>query len=157
MKNPFENLKKLILLKEKIIHYVIFKIDNVFYALNTKFIKEIISSKEKKELPNTPDYIVGIINSNNPITLIDLKYLLKKEYQDYTNKMFVINFFYENNNYAFFTKEVIDIVSVEQYNIIDKGEEFKEYFFVDKTFSYEGNIVFVINIEKIFKKETNDY
>lgn len=157
MKNPFENLKKMILLKDKILHYVVFKIEDIYYALDTRYIKEILSSKEKKELPNTPDYMVGVINNNYPITLIDLKYVLKKQHQDYTNKMFVISFLYEKNYYAFFTKEIIDVVSIEEYNLVDKSEGLEEYFFVDKTFSYDGNIVFIINIEKMFKKGTNDY
>ncbi|GAB6189917.1 hypothetical protein JCM30566_16590 [Marinitoga arctica] len=151
-KNPFENLKKQLLLKEKINHYVVFKVDNILYALKANIVKEIISSTEKRELPNTPEYIIGVINNDNqPITLIDLKRILKDEYQNYKEeKMYIISFNYENKRYGFFSNEV-DVVSVDSGSLSTPGEELKEFYFVDEVFSLSGEIFLVINVEKILK------
>ncbi|SHE85277.1 purine-binding chemotaxis protein CheW [Marinitoga hydrogenitolerans DSM 16785] len=154
-KNPFENLKKLLILKDKIDYYAIFKIGNLLYALKTNIIKEIMSSSEKKELPNTPEYIVGVINKDNqPITLIDLKRLVNDEFQEYNEKMYVINFIFDKKNYGFFTKEIVDIIPVDIGILKDVGEEMQEFYFVDKIFSFNGEIVLIINIEKILKNKT---
>ncbi|WP_129408703.1 chemotaxis protein CheW [Marinitoga lauensis] len=150
--NPFKSLKKIILLKDKIDYYVIFKVENILYGLKTDIVKEIIPSLEKKELPNTPDYIIGVINKDNqPITLIDLKRLLKDEYQDYNKNMYVINFVYDKKNYGFFTREVIDIIPIDKGALNNAGEELQDFYFVDKIFSFNGDIVLVINAEKIIK------
>jgi len=153
-KNPFKNLKKQILLKDKINYYVVFKVDDILYALKTEIVKEIIESPEKKDLPNTPEYIVGVINRDNqPITLIDLKRLLKDEYQDYKEKMYIISFNYENKKYGFFSNEVLDIVPVDAGTLTSPGEELKEFYFVDKIFSLSGEIVLIINVDKILKSQ----
>lgn len=159
-KNPFKDLKKILLLKEKIDYYVVFKIENIYYALKTDAIKEILPYKEKKEMPNTPGYIVGVVDNNNiPIILIDLKKLMNdNENQDFDKNCIIINFVFENKNYGFFTKEIIDIIPVDKASLNEVGEEMKKIYFVDNVFSYEGNVVLVINLEKILlKKESDEY
>ncbi|WGS64034.1 chemotaxis protein CheW [Marinitoga aeolica] len=151
-KNPFKELKKIILLKDKIDYYVVFKVENVLYGLKAEIIKEIIPTLEKKELPNTPDYIGGVINKDNqPITLIDLKKLLSDEYQEYDKNMYIINFIYDKKNYGFFTKEIIDIIPVDKGSLNNVGEEMQDFYFVDNIFSFNGDIVLIINVEKILK------
>ncbi|KLO23260.1 hypothetical protein X275_03660 [Marinitoga sp. 1197] len=153
-KNPFKELKKVILLKDKVEYYVVFKVDEITYALKTNNIKEFIPASEKKDLPNTPEFIVGVITQNNqPITLIDLNRLLSEKFQEYNKDNIIINFEFEKKNYGFFTNKIIDVIPVEQMSLNDVGDEMQEFYFVESTFSLENDIVLIINVEKILKNK----
>ncbi|AEX85888.1 hypothetical protein XO10_07370 [Marinitoga sp. 1135] len=148
--NPFKDLKKKILLKDKMDSFIIFKIKDMQYALKTDYVKYILPYLEVKNVENMPEYIKGtIIYEDIPITLIDMSILLNQQSQEYTDKTFNIVFSIEDKMYSIFTNNIIDVITIDKNILKDAGEEFKEYFFVDKIFSYNMETFMVINPEKL--------
>ena len=60
--------------KNEILELVSFRIDNEIYALEINCIREIIKVSDYTRVPNTPDYIKGVINLRGKvIPIIDMR------------------------------------------------------------------------------------
>lgn len=71
--------------------YLTFKLNDDFYGLNIKFVTEIVGIQDFVRIPETPDYIIGIINLRGRIIpLIDAKLKFKKDFVDYNERTCII-------------------------------------------------------------------
>ncbi len=92
--------------EDKTLPWVVFKVNNCSYAINTDIIIAILNLPHVTKIPNSPDYIKGIINLRGEILpLVDLRILfnfksLEDEYNEFKTTIDIrkqehINWVYE--------------------------------------------------------------
>jgi purine-binding chemotaxis protein CheW len=108
--------------------WLIFKLSNNMYTVNSKMITSIVIKPEEVTLvPNVKDYIDGLIHlRGNVVPLIDLKRLFNVETEDISatkeNKMVVV--LEKDNSYAGLI--VDEVLSVESITAFEETEEIKK-------------------------------
>ncbi|MDR7869621.1 MAG: chemotaxis protein CheW [Tissierellaceae bacterium] len=97
---------------------IIFKLMDKYYALNTDMVEEIIKKSPSTNVPNSPDWVDGLINlRGNVVTLIDLGFLLNlKESLCYNN---IIIYDYQDEKVGLLVEEIIGVREI-QTNMIRK-------------------------------------
>ncbi len=71
--------------------FLTFSLGDEEFGIEIRFVKEIIGMQPVTQLPETPDYVKGIINLRGKIIpLIDLKVKFKKESNGYTDRTCII-------------------------------------------------------------------
>lgn len=89
--------------------YLTFSLGNEFYGIEIKFVTEIIGLQPITEIPEMPDYIMGIINLRGKIIpVMDVRLRFKKPFRDYNDRTCII---------------VIDIIEASIGLIVDSVSE----------------------------------
>ena len=71
--------------------YMTFKSGNEYYALDIKVVEEIIGLQKITEIPETEDYIKGLINLRGKIIpVIDVRLRFKQDSFEYTDRTCII-------------------------------------------------------------------
>ena len=71
--------------------YLIFSIDNEEYALEIKYINEILEMQPIATVPNIPNYIKGVINLRGDIIpVMDLRLRFHKSFREYDSRTAII-------------------------------------------------------------------
>lgn len=98
------------------VQMVIFAIDGQKYSVEITDLKEIIVASELTPLPNSPDYVKGIINLRGRIVaVIDLMKKIKlKEYEQPKQRNKILIFEIEEDLYGVEIDEVMAIETVEE-------------------------------------------
>ena len=91
---------------------IIFKLKEKYYALNTDIVEEIIKETPCTNVPNSPDWVQGLINlRGNVITLLDLGFLLKLEECSCYNNIIICN--YQDEKIGLLVEEIIGVKEIE--------------------------------------------
>lgn len=108
--------------------YIVFRLNEGEYGINIMNIREIIPYKEATKLPDTPEFIEGIVNHRDKvIPIINLKSRLKLDGFQKTRDSRIIVITLDNRDVGFLVDEASQ-------TIILKNED------IDKTPDYIGNI-----------------
>ena len=111
--------------------YLTFTMANEAYGINILKIKEIIGMMQITMVPQTPDYIKGVINLRGKvIPVIDLRLRFGMEAMEYTERTCIIVIKIEGYEGVILTGIVVDSVS-EVLNIKDREIEDTPTFGVD--------------------------
>ena len=71
--------------------YVTFKSGNEYFGLKIEYVNEIIVYQEITEIPESDDYIKGLINLRGKIIpVIDVRIRFKQEPMEYTDRTCII-------------------------------------------------------------------
>ncbi|MBK1810075.1 purine-binding chemotaxis protein CheW [Clostridium sp. YIM B02505] len=71
--------------------YITFYIEKEFYAIEVRYVLEIIGIQPITEIPKTPEYIKGIINLRGKIIpVMDVRTKFKKDFVEYHERTCVI-------------------------------------------------------------------
>ena len=71
--------------------YVTFKSGNEYFGLKIEYVNEIIVYQEITEIPESDDYIKGLINLRGKIIpVIDVRVRFKQEQLEYTDRTCII-------------------------------------------------------------------
>ena len=71
--------------------YVTFKSGNEYFGLKIEYVNEIIVYQEITEIPESDDYIKGLINLRGKIIpVIDVRVRFKQEPMEYTDRTCII-------------------------------------------------------------------
>ncbi len=94
--------------------WLIFKIKENLYTVNSKVINTIVKMPEKiTQVPNVPKYIKGLIHlRGNVIPLIDLKILLKTKIQQSESKEMIVVLENENCTVGIIVDEVLSVDNI---------------------------------------------
>ncbi len=139
---------------EKILKFVIFKIDNKTYALPGEIVQEIVLDMPIYYLPFVPKYIRGLVNRHgNPYAVVDIKVLFEKEELD-GNRFIIIRDL--NEKICLIISEITKIVNIKESQVsrITSENEISD-FFLD-SIDLDDQEVPVLNIYQILKKISND-
>lgn len=109
--------------------YLTFLVGKETYAVEIKFVTEIIGIQPITEVPELPVYVKGIINLRGKIIpVMDVRLRFKKKPIDYNDRTCVIVIDVENVSIGLIVDSVSEVLSISDENIVpppemDRGSE----------------------------------
>lgn len=103
--------------------YLTFLLGKEVYAIETKFVTEIIGIQPITEVPELPEYVKGIINLRGKIIpVMDVRLRFKKEPVDYNDRTCVIVIDVDNITVGLIVDNVSEVLSIPDENIVPLPE-----------------------------------
>lgn len=103
--------------------YLTFFIDNVTYAIEIKFVTEIIGIQPITEIPELPSYVKGIINLRGKIVpVMDVRLRFKKDQLEYNDRTCIVVVDVNNISLGLIVDNVSEVVKISDDNIVPPPE-----------------------------------
>ena len=99
--------------------YVTFKSGKEYFGLKIQYVNEIIVFQEITKIPESEDYIKGLINLRGKIIpVIDVRLRFKQEPFDYTDRTCIIVVNVKNIVVGLIVEQIAEVVEIQEENII---------------------------------------
>ena len=99
--------------------YVTFKSGNEYFGLKIQYVNEIIVFQEITKIPESEDYIKGLINLRGKIIpVIDVRVRFKQEPFEYTDRTCIIVVNVKNIVVGLIVEKIAEVVEIQDENII---------------------------------------
>lgn len=99
--------------------YVTFKSGNETYGLKIEYVNEIIGFQDITEIPETEDYIKGLINLRGKIIpVVDVRLRFGQEPFDYTDRTCIIVLNHRDMVVGLIVEKIAEVVEITEENII---------------------------------------
>lgn len=99
--------------------YMTFKSGNEYYGLVIQYVSEIIQMQEITEIPETEDYIKGLINLRGKVVpVIDVRLRFKQEPLEYTDRTCIIVINVKSTVVGLIVEKIAEVVEIEEDNIL---------------------------------------
>lgn len=138
--------------------YVTFKSGNEYFGIQIKFVNEIIVIQEITELPESADYIKGLINLRGKIIpVIDVRLRFKQPPIEYTDRTCVIIINVNNFVVGLIVEKIAEVVEINDEDIIPSPTigslEKQQQKYVYGIGKIGDNVKLLIDPEKLLKDE----
>ena len=98
--------------------YMTFKSGNEYFAIGIQCVNEIIGFQTITEVPETEDYIKGLINLRGKIIpVIDVRLRFKQEPVEYTDRTCIIVIEVKSTVVGLIVEKIADVVTIPQESI----------------------------------------
>ena len=137
--------------KEKINEYLIFKVLEQEFAIDLDQSREILEMKNLTLVPDSPDYIKGIIKLRDEIIpIVDLAKKMNLKNDKDKNKVIIISI--QGYIIGLLVEEIVEIKRVDKINKTDilKGSQKVDKAFIEGVLTLDKKLVIVIDTEKLF-------
>lgn len=137
--------------------YLVFIIDSLTYAIDIKYVKEIIGVQTITAIPEAPEYIKGVINLRGKIfPVMDLRLRLGKESIDYNDRTCVIIMNCCGVDLALIVDTVSEIASIPKENISEPPSIARSHAdtFVEAIGKIDDRVILIIDSDKLLKEDT---
>jgi purine-binding chemotaxis protein CheW len=99
--------------------YVTFKSGNEYFGLKIQYVNEIIVFQEITKIPESEEYIKGLINLRGKIIpVIDVRLRFKQEPFEYTDRTCIIVVNVKNIVVGLIVEKIAEVVEIQDENII---------------------------------------
>lgn len=99
--------------------YVTFKSGSEYFGLKIQYVNEIIVFQEITKIPESEDYIKGLINLRGKIIpVIDVRLRFKQEPFEYTDRTCIIVVNVKNIVVGLIVEKIAEVVEIQDENII---------------------------------------
>ena len=99
--------------------YVTFKSGNEYFALKIEYVNEIIVFQEITEIPESEDFIKGLINLRGKIIpVIDVRVRFKQEPMEYNDRTCIIVINVKDMLVGLIVEKVAEVVEIHQEDIL---------------------------------------
>jgi len=100
--------------------YVTFKSGNEYFGLRIQCVNEIIVYQEITQVPESENYIKGLINLRGKIIpVIDVRMRFKQEPMPYTDRTCIIVITVKDTVVGLIVEKIAEVVEITEENIID--------------------------------------
>lgn len=100
--------------------YMTFKCDNEYYGIAITYVNEIIGIQQIAELPDTPEYIMGLINLRGKIIpIIDVRKRFKKQPLEYNDRTCVIVINVDDDTIGLIVDTIADVVTIPDEDVLE--------------------------------------
>ena len=100
--------------------YVTFKSGNEYFALKIEYVNEIIVFQEITEIPESEDYIKGLINLRGKIIpVIDVRVRFKQPPLEYNDRTCIIVISVKDMVVGLIVEKIAEVVEITEDNILD--------------------------------------
>lgn len=100
--------------------YVTFKSGNEFFGLKIQYVNEIIVYQEITQVPESEDYIKGLINLRGKIIpVIDVRLRFRQEPMEYTDRTCIIVITVKDIVVGLIVEKIAEVVEITEDNILD--------------------------------------
>lgn len=132
--------------------YVIFQLGREEYGVDIMYVNEISEYIECTKVPNSPDFIEGIINYRGRIVpVINLHYKFDIDQASVTDNTRIIIFALNNKQVGFLVEDASKVLTINHKDIEEPPAiimESKEKF-ISGIGKVEDNIIIILNLENI--------
>lgn len=132
--------------------YLLFSVDEE-YALALSDIGEIIQYREVTRVPDTPDYVAGIINMRGHVVpVIDVRKRFKKpEKQGDLSRRCIIFANVEDNQLGLIVDDVLDLIEIEPENLKEPPQVGNNYIhvFIKYIGIYGNTMQLIVDTDKL--------
>lgn len=138
--------------------YVTFKSGNEFFGLKIEYVNEIIVYQEVTEVPETEDYIKGLINLRGKIIpVIDVRIRFKQEPFEYNDRTCIIVINYRDTVVGLIVEKIAEVVEIPEDQILPsptmgKGEK-NQNKYVYAIGKVGDQVKLLLDPEKLLKEE----
>ncbi|MBB6624460.1 chemotaxis protein CheW [Clostridium gasigenes] len=130
--------------------FVVFKLGEEHFAVETEKIQSINDMMIITEVPNSPNYIKGLINLRGSIkSLVDINLLLNIVSEKKQNNIIILKLYEEEIGIS--VDEVEEVIEVDEINIQNLPEYTTENY-IKGIINLDGKLFTVIEIEKLLNK-----
>ena len=99
--------------------YLTFEIDNEEYAIGIAYVSEVVMMSPITKVPDTPDYVEGIINVRGDITpVINVRKRFMKETKPFDDMNCIIYIVYKDYNLGLIADMVKEVVFIYEDSIV---------------------------------------
>lgn len=99
--------------------YVTFQSGNEFYGLDIQYVNEIIVYQEITEIPESADYVKGLINLRGKIIpVVDVRLRFRQEPIPYTDRTCIIVIQFEEYVVGLIVERIAEVVEIQEENIL---------------------------------------
>lgn len=99
--------------------YVTFKSGNEYFGLKIQYVNEIIVFQEITQIPESEDYIKGLINLRGKIIpVIDVRLRFKQEPIEYTDRTCIIVINVQDTVVGLIVEKIAEVVEITKENIL---------------------------------------
>lgn len=99
--------------------YVTFKSGNEYFGLKIQYVNEIIVFQEITEIPESEDYIKGLINLRGKIIpVIDVRLRFRQEPFEYNDRTCIIVINFNSVVVGLIVEQIAEVVEIPQENIL---------------------------------------
>ena len=144
--------------QEGIVQLVGFNIADEKFGVNILMVQEIIRSAQVTKVPNSPDFVEGVINLHgNIIPVIDLRKRLNLYGEDSENKqvwMLILNI--NDSNVGFVVDRVTEVIQVEEDSIEPAPEIIVaglESQYIDGVCDIDGKLIILLDFDLVLFNE----
>lgn len=93
--------------------YVTFRSGNEYYGLKIQYVNEIIVFQEITEIPETADYVKGLINLRGKIIpVVDVRLRFRQEPVPYTDRTCIIVIQFESTVVGLIVEKIAEVVEI---------------------------------------------
>lgn len=130
--------------------FVIFKLGEEHFAVETDKILSINDMMAITKVPNAPYYIKGLINLRGSIkSLVDINLLLNMKPNKEQNNIIILKV--DDEEIGITVDEVEEVMDIEE-NKIQKLETYNSASYIKGIIDLEGKLLTVIEIEKLLNQ-----
>jgi len=99
--------------------YVTFKSGNEYFGLKIEYVSEIIVYQEITEIPESEDYIKGLINLRGKIIpVIDVRIRFKQEPMEYTDRTCIVIVNVNDRVVGLIVEKIAEVVEIKEEDIL---------------------------------------
>lgn len=100
--------------------FLTFALGNEIYGIEIKHVTEIIGIQAITELPELPEYIMGIINLRGKIIpVMDVRLRFKKEFREYNDRTCIIVIDIAEVSIGLIVDSVSEVLSIDEQDIVE--------------------------------------
>ena len=137
--------------------FLTFTIEDNIYGLPIRFVTEIIGVQQATKVPETPDYVKGIINLRGRIIpLIDVRLKFGKEEIPYTERTCIIVIDVNSVSVGLIVDKVDDVLTLEDSQIAQPpsgGTLGFENRYIEGIGKVEDMVLILLDAEKLLRTE----
>lgn len=128
---------------------IVFRLEKDYYAISTEFVEEIIRDITVTKVPNSDEWIEGLINlRGNVVTLVNLAKLLERDIKLCYNDVIIIN--NDEEKLGIMVENVEEVINISEEDIQNINEN--ENHGIVGIIESSDKIVNIINIESLLVK-----
>ena len=99
--------------------YVTFKSGNEYFGLKIEYVSEIIVYQEITEIPESEDYIKGLINLRGKIIpVIDVRIRFKQEEMEYTDRTCIVIVNVNDMVVGLIVEKIAEVVEIKEEDVL---------------------------------------
>jgi purine-binding chemotaxis protein CheW len=93
--------------------FLTFVLDSEYFGVDIRFVTEIVGMQKINEIPQSPDYVKGVMNlRGNIIPVIDMRLRFKKEPADYTDRTCIVVIDFKDITAGLIVDRVDEVVNI---------------------------------------------
>lgn len=136
--------------------YLTFSTADESYAIEIYFVTEIVGIQEITEVPDMPEYIMGVINlRGRVIPVIDIRLRFNLPFKEYTDRTCVIVVDFQGINVGIIVDEVAEVQNIPETNIdppprTGKGEKSK---YIKGMAKVDDEVIVILNVDTLLSEQ----